>query len=202
MIGGYLQNPFKEYLKQQKVKLHRRPGDPIQQKSSVLQDVMGLVVLLMVVYFLLSILNSLAQAYHKRLCQQERAKNRWNFLTNEISRTSLRKFNFLLRLLSFPWQWLNIDPALTSLIPFPVFDPFSLYFLPNILSFLFCQLFSAALCLLWAAHPSFVSDTLTINLVALQSLRFCDVQVFSISSLVRAFLDVFIHIRVCHFLKN
>uniref|UniRef100_A0A914VUJ7 Vacuole membrane protein 1 n=1 Tax=Plectus sambesii TaxID=2011161 RepID=A0A914VUJ7_9BILA len=74
MVGKKLQAPFKEYLRQQKEKLHHKPGEAIATKGNLVQDVLGYLVLAMVVYFLLSIINSLAQAYHKRLCEKERLK--------------------------------------------------------------------------------------------------------------------------------
>ena len=86
-VGRYIQAPFSEYLEKQKLKLHRKPGQGNQpvskplliiisqfycflcdlQSASLLQKVFGYVILAMVVYFLISIVNSMAQNYAKRI---------------------------------------------------------------------------------------------------------------------------------------
>ncbi|XP_076369254.1 vacuole membrane protein 1-like isoform X2 [Tachypleus tridentatus] len=70
-VGKYLQAPFKELLVKQKAKLHRKVGSPVQQESSWLSWVFEKFVVLMIVYFVLSIVNSMAQSNHKRRCKQQ-----------------------------------------------------------------------------------------------------------------------------------
>ncbi|KAL8580976.1 Vacuolar membrane protease [Nucella lapillus] len=74
-IGPSMQTPFREWLAKQKKKLHHKPGADGGEESgggSLLSWVFEKVVLVMVVYFLLSIVNSTAQSYHKRLCRVKR----------------------------------------------------------------------------------------------------------------------------------
>lgn len=75
--GKVLQTPFKDYLKVQKTKLHHKPGAAVKgDGGNILAWVFEKVVLVMVAYFLLSIINSMAQSYHKRLCKTKRLYNR------------------------------------------------------------------------------------------------------------------------------
>jgi len=68
-IGEYVQAPLKEFLNAQKIRLHRKPTDPVpEQASSKLELAMQLLVIGMVAWFIASLINSLAQRYHKRLC--------------------------------------------------------------------------------------------------------------------------------------
>jgi len=69
VIGSSLQAPFKDYLKQQKVKLHRKPGDPVSTKSSLLGKFFEMIVVVMIGFFVVSLVNSLAQNYHRRQWQ-------------------------------------------------------------------------------------------------------------------------------------
>ncbi|KAI3413549.1 hypothetical protein GPALN_011039 [Globodera pallida] len=67
-VGSVLQAPIKEFLFAQKLRLHRQPGDPIpEQASSFLQQVMSYFVSAMIIWFVLSLINSLAQQYQKRM---------------------------------------------------------------------------------------------------------------------------------------
>lgn len=89
-MGPYIQSPFSEYLEKQKLKLHRKPGEHLahvsarrllvqyassvyyyHQESSRLQQLFGYVLLLMICYFVISIVNSMAQSYAKRLDEEE-----------------------------------------------------------------------------------------------------------------------------------
>ncbi|XP_062582723.1 vacuole membrane protein 1-like [Saccostrea cucullata] len=72
--GESLQTPFKDYLEVQKKKLHHKAGSNIPGESNLLSWVFEKVVIVMVAYFLLSILNSMAQKYHKRLCKTKHKK--------------------------------------------------------------------------------------------------------------------------------
>jgi len=69
VVGSSLQAPFKDYLKQQKVKLHRKPGDPVSHKSSLLGKFFEMIVVVMIGFFVVSLVNSLAQNYHRRQWQ-------------------------------------------------------------------------------------------------------------------------------------
>ncbi|XP_052221105.1 vacuole membrane protein 1-like isoform X2 [Dreissena polymorpha] len=71
--GKVLQTPFKEYLRLQKQKLHHKPGTATSGESgNLLAWIFEKVVIVMVAYFLLSIINSMAQNYHKRQCKTKR----------------------------------------------------------------------------------------------------------------------------------
>ena len=64
-----LQGPFKQALALQKEKLHRKSGGGGGDGDStpLLGQIFEKLVLAMVAYFIVSILNSLAQSYHKRI---------------------------------------------------------------------------------------------------------------------------------------
>ncbi|KAH8267160.1 hypothetical protein KR026_007173 [Drosophila bipectinata] len=67
-LGQKLQEPFKAFLKNQKQRLHRRGGDAVPADSgNMLSKIFETFVIGMVCYFVVSIVNSLAQSYHKRL---------------------------------------------------------------------------------------------------------------------------------------
>uniref|UniRef100_A0A8C2K319 Vacuole membrane protein 1 n=1 Tax=Cyprinus carpio TaxID=7962 RepID=A0A8C2K319_CYPCA len=70
-IGASLQKPFREYLEAQRAKLHNPEGDGAAAGESWLSWVFEKVVLVMVCYFILSIINSMAQSYAKRLQQKK-----------------------------------------------------------------------------------------------------------------------------------
>ncbi|KAI0234546.1 Vacuole membrane protein 1 [Lamellibrachia satsuma] len=70
MFGSSLQAPFMEYLNKQKQKLHHKPGLDIPGDSSWLSWMFEKLIMVMVAYFVLSIVNSMAQSYHKRLTER------------------------------------------------------------------------------------------------------------------------------------
>ncbi|XP_031560842.1 vacuole membrane protein 1-like isoform X2 [Actinia tenebrosa] len=70
-IGPYIQKPFKIALEKQKEKLHRRTGAQAKEPN-ILAWIFEKLVIAMIVYFLLSIINSTAQAYAKRLDEKKR----------------------------------------------------------------------------------------------------------------------------------
>ncbi|EPB75718.1 hypothetical protein ANCCEY_05210 [Ancylostoma ceylanicum] len=91
VIGESIQQPIRDLLHKQKMALHRAPGTHVEQirdycdyatfaqtklfqQTSTLQAVLGGIVTLMIFGFLLSIFNSLAQRYHKRLCEKQKQK--------------------------------------------------------------------------------------------------------------------------------
>lgn len=65
-MGAALQAPLSKFLIKQKEKLHRR-SDKVDSEGNILATVFEMFVLTMVVYFVVSIINSLAQSHHKRL---------------------------------------------------------------------------------------------------------------------------------------
>ncbi|KAK3085171.1 hypothetical protein FSP39_025451 [Pinctada imbricata] len=73
-VGSSLQKPFGDYLDAQRKKLHHKPGTDIPSESNILGWIFEKFVIIMVVYFVLSIVNSMAQSYHKRLCKQTHKK--------------------------------------------------------------------------------------------------------------------------------
>lgn len=67
--GRLLQTPFKDWLLEQKGKMHRKPGERLTNhvtKISTLTKLFNLFVAGMIIYFIASIINSLAQRYFKR----------------------------------------------------------------------------------------------------------------------------------------
>ncbi|XP_035828311.1 vacuole membrane protein 1 isoform X2 [Aplysia californica] len=74
-LGGPAQKPFQDYMEKQRMKLHHKPGVGGQDDGggNLLSWCFEKLVLVMVAYFVLSIFNSMAQSYHKRLCKAQRA---------------------------------------------------------------------------------------------------------------------------------
>ncbi|XP_048374927.1 vacuole membrane protein 1 [Sphaerodactylus townsendi] len=68
-VGPSLQKPFREYLEAQRMKLHHKT-DGAAQGENWLSWTFEKLVIVMVCYFILSIINSTAQSYAKRLRQQ------------------------------------------------------------------------------------------------------------------------------------
>ncbi|XP_054728885.1 vacuole membrane protein 1 [Anastrepha obliqua] len=66
IFGKKLQEPFKGFLNNQKKHLHRQ-RQPAAESGNLLSKVFETFVICMVCYFIISIVNSLAQNYHKRL---------------------------------------------------------------------------------------------------------------------------------------
>lgn len=69
--GPVIQAPFSEFLEKQKAHLHRKPGEEFVQESSRIQTLFGYLLLAMIVYFVLSLIHSMAQRYAKRLQELE-----------------------------------------------------------------------------------------------------------------------------------
>uniref|UniRef100_A0A7E4W3H4 Transmembrane protein 49 n=2 Tax=Panagrellus redivivus TaxID=6233 RepID=A0A7E4W3H4_PANRE len=74
-IGPVIQGPLKEFFAKQKQNLHRKPGSEAHVDKSILADVVSYIVIAMIFFFLLSIVTSLAQAYHKRISDAKKKKN-------------------------------------------------------------------------------------------------------------------------------
>lgn len=67
--GRLLQTPFKDWLHEQKGKMHRKPGESLAggvPRTSLLTRMFNFFVAAMIMYFVASIINSLAQRYYKR----------------------------------------------------------------------------------------------------------------------------------------
>uniref|UniRef100_A0A8C7FRE1 Vacuole membrane protein 1 n=1 Tax=Oncorhynchus kisutch TaxID=8019 RepID=A0A8C7FRE1_ONCKI len=65
-VGPSIQKPFSEYLEAQRSKLHHHTGEGTLASENWLSWVFEKVVLVMVCYFIFSIINSMAQSYAKR----------------------------------------------------------------------------------------------------------------------------------------
>ncbi|EMP37729.1 Vacuole membrane protein 1 [Chelonia mydas] len=62
--------PFQEYLEAQRIKLHHKSDNGVPQGENWLSWMFEKLVIVMVCYFILSIINSMAQSYAKRLQQK------------------------------------------------------------------------------------------------------------------------------------
>ncbi|XP_055846048.1 vacuole membrane protein 1 isoform X2 [Episyrphus balteatus] len=67
VFGKKLQEPFKGFLQNQKHRLHRQKNAGVTESGNLLSKVFETFVICMVCYFVMSIVNSLAQNYHKRI---------------------------------------------------------------------------------------------------------------------------------------
>ncbi|XP_035710276.1 vacuole membrane protein 1 [Folsomia candida] len=67
--GEKISDPFVEYISQQKAHLHNKTA---WSKPGHVAYVLDIIVTFILVYFVLSIVNSMAQAYHKRICEKKR----------------------------------------------------------------------------------------------------------------------------------
>jgi len=76
LVGARLEGPFKHALALQKEKLHRKSGSQSGETAPLLGQIFEKLVLAMVAYFVVSILNSLAQSYHKRIHKQTHGKRK------------------------------------------------------------------------------------------------------------------------------
>ncbi|XP_067931571.1 vacuole membrane protein 1-like isoform X2 [Watersipora subatra] len=71
MIGNGLGDPFRQYLLSQRAKLHKDNANQ-EMETPWLSWIFEKIVIVMVVYFVISIINSFAQSYHKRICIERR----------------------------------------------------------------------------------------------------------------------------------
>ena len=71
VVGKKLQEPFKGFLKNQKQRLHRQRNAVPAESGNLLSKIFETFVIGMVCYFVVSIVNSLAQSYHKRIHKQK-----------------------------------------------------------------------------------------------------------------------------------
>lgn len=74
-VGPKLEEPLLEFLRNQKAKLHKKDSStPIEKQGSILSNLLEKFVLAMVVYFIISIVNTLAQNYSKRIGKKKGKK--------------------------------------------------------------------------------------------------------------------------------
>uniref|UniRef100_A0A915BJ01 Ectopic P granules protein 3 n=1 Tax=Parascaris univalens TaxID=6257 RepID=A0A915BJ01_PARUN len=73
-VGICLQAPLKDFFAHQKTKLHLQPGTSGEPGANWLQQCLQVLVTGMILWFLVSIFNSLAQKWHKRLCDERKKK--------------------------------------------------------------------------------------------------------------------------------
>lgn len=66
-VGIRFKEPFEAFLANQKTRLHRSSTQPTVESKNILAKVFDCFVFGMIVYFVISIINSLAQSYHKRI---------------------------------------------------------------------------------------------------------------------------------------
>ncbi|KAG7471297.1 hypothetical protein MATL_G00123020 [Megalops atlanticus] len=76
VVGTSLQKPFRDYLEAQRAKLHHRSGEGTPAGENWLSWVFEKVVIIMVCYFICSIVNSMAQSYAKRTQQKKYAEEK------------------------------------------------------------------------------------------------------------------------------
>ncbi|KAG8195156.1 hypothetical protein JTE90_023333 [Oedothorax gibbosus] len=75
-IGKYLHAPLEEFLAKQKANLHRKHGTPGVSEGTWISWVYEKLVILMILYYVLSIVNSMAQSHHKRLNKRQRTSSK------------------------------------------------------------------------------------------------------------------------------
>ncbi|XP_034406159.1 vacuole membrane protein 1-like isoform X2 [Cyclopterus lumpus] len=76
LLGAALQKPFREHLEAQKAKLHHQAGEGIPTEESWLPWLFEKVVVIMVCFFVCSIVNSMAQSYGKRKQQDKHSEGK------------------------------------------------------------------------------------------------------------------------------
>lgn len=75
VVGDKLQVPFKAFLDSQKTKLHKKSTAKSsgQNNGNILSSLFECFVVGMILYFVISIVNSFAQSYHKRIHRSKRS---------------------------------------------------------------------------------------------------------------------------------
>ncbi|GIY65838.1 vacuole membrane protein 1 [Caerostris extrusa] len=75
-IGKYLHAPLEEFLAKQKANLHRKPGAPGVSEGSWIAWIFEKFVISMVLYYVISIVNSMAQSHHKRIHKRQKSTSK------------------------------------------------------------------------------------------------------------------------------
>ncbi|CDQ86606.1 unnamed protein product [Oncorhynchus mykiss] len=78
VLGSSLQKPFREYLQAQRAKMHLHAGEGTSADENWLSWVFEKVIVVMVCFFVCSIVNSMAQSYAKRQQQQMYSEGKTN----------------------------------------------------------------------------------------------------------------------------
>ncbi|VDK34032.1 unnamed protein product [Taenia asiatica] len=81
LVGTRLQQPFMEYLEHQKGKLQQKGAPP---RESWIQFAITLIVTAAMIAFVVSIINAMAQSYHRRMCKQQISQEK----TKSVSKNS------------------------------------------------------------------------------------------------------------------
>ncbi|XP_062261449.1 LOW QUALITY PROTEIN: vacuole membrane protein 1-like [Platichthys flesus] len=76
LLGAALQKPFSEHLEAQKAKLHHRAEEGIPTEENWLSWLFEKVVVIMVCFFVCSIVNSMAQGYAKRRQREKQSEDK------------------------------------------------------------------------------------------------------------------------------
>jgi large-conductance mechanosensitive channel len=74
VVGDKLQVPFKAFLDGQKSKLHKSGGHGKVEGGNILGSIFEKFVVAMILYFIVSIVNSFAQSYYKRIHKKKSTK--------------------------------------------------------------------------------------------------------------------------------
>ena len=77
-IGHTLQGSLQKILQLQRERFHRDSHSKLEANKNPLAVVFEVFVMSMIAYFVVSIINSLAQSHHKRLHKSESSKKHWN----------------------------------------------------------------------------------------------------------------------------
>ncbi|EGT36782.1 CBN-EPG-3 protein [Caenorhabditis brenneri] len=75
-IGPHIRKPISDLLEKQRNALHTKPGEHKEQSTNILAFFLSAMVTIMILFFFLSIVNSLAKDYHKRLWERKRRQNK------------------------------------------------------------------------------------------------------------------------------
>ncbi|CDW54612.1 vacuole membrane protein; transmembrane protein [Trichuris trichiura] len=75
-IGPRLEKPFRDFLNEQKIRLHRSSDVVVHTQSGIVQRVIETTVFLMIASSFISLVNSLAQRYHRRLWEEKKKQMR------------------------------------------------------------------------------------------------------------------------------
>ncbi|UMM21479.1 hypothetical protein L5515_003145 [Caenorhabditis briggsae] len=75
-VGPHIRKPISDLLEKQRKALHTTPGEHKEQSTNLLAFALSAMVTVMILFFFLSIVNSLAKDYHKRLWERKRRLNK------------------------------------------------------------------------------------------------------------------------------
>lgn len=84
-IGPYLHEPLEAFLQNQKARLHRSSNEAPTESENLIANLYELFVLAIIIFFIVTIANTLAQSHHKRIHIKYMANNNDN--RKSLSRT-------------------------------------------------------------------------------------------------------------------